>query len=150
MFFGIILNEDFIDGATDETDGLLFEITGGVSDFLSFGFDVAHGIGWSDDVIPDFGESIHVERHVIYRFVMDSNWRIDVVVEIGELIDVLPDVFIISVKNVGTVFMDIDAVLVFGINVTSDVVTFVNDENGFAGSTSTFCNSGAKEAGSNN
>ena len=111
---------------------MFFEILWSMCDFSAFFFDVLNCVGWCDDVIPDFGKSIHIEWHIINFAVIDGYRRIDEVIELGKSVDVLPHVFVVCVENVSTIFMDVDAADVFGVDITGDMIPTVNDQAGFA------------------
>ena len=53
-------------------------------------------------------------------------------IEFDELIDIVPDFFVRRVENVGAIGMDIDAILVFAVNVSANMRTAFEDKAGFS------------------
>ena len=53
-----------------------------------------------------------------------------IVVKLGKFSDVLPDIFVLGVKNVWTVFVDFDTSLFVGIaiDISGDMIAFLDDE----------------------
>ena len=73
--------------------------------------------------------------------------RVDVVVELGEAVDVVPDVPHGGVEDVRAVAVDLDALDVLGVDVAGDVVAAVDDQDRLAGALGGVGEDGAREAG---
>ena len=76
--------------------------------------------------------------------------RVDVVVELGEAVDVAPDVLHGGVEDVGAVAVDLDALDVLGVDVAGDVVAAVDDQDRLAGAPGGVGKDGARKAGTDN
>ena len=77
---------------------------------------------------PELAERIHVERHVI-RFTIDiRNGRIHVVIELAELVHVIPYAAQRGVEDVRTITMHINALDLFGIDIASNMITAIDNE----------------------
>ncbi len=72
---------------------------------------------------------------------------IKIVVELGKLVDVVPDFPVRGMENVGAVGVDVDAVFLLAVNVAADVAALVEDEAGFALLFGFVGEHGAEEAG---
>ena len=73
--------------------------------------------------------------------------RVDVVVELGEAVDVAPDVLHGGVEDVRAVAVDLDALDVLGVDVAGDVVAAVDDQDRLAGALGGIGKDGARKAG---
>lgn len=60
--------------------------------------DLGLGLGGCADA-PELAEGVHIERQVVELVFIDSNRRVDIVVELGELVHIVPDFFIARMKN---------------------------------------------------
>ena len=89
--------------------------------------DFRLGVRRRDDAGPHLGEGVHVEGHVVYAAAEVGDRRVDVVVELGEAVDVVPDVLHGGVEDVRAVAVDLDALDVLGVDVAGDVVAAVDD-----------------------
>ena len=56
---------------------------------------------------------------------------VDGVTKLGKLSYIIPDIFIISVKNMRTVFMYIYSVYILTINISTNMIAFLNNKNVF-------------------
>ena len=134
LLLGVALHERLEDVAADEGQRLLLEV-GRLSDVLGGHLlgDLGAGIGRRDDTRPHLGEGVHVEGHVVHVAVEVGDRRVDVVVELGEAVDVVPDVLHGGVEDVGAVTVDLDALDVLGIDIAGDVIAAVDDQDRLAG-----------------
>ena len=53
---------------------------------------------------------------------------VHVVVELGELVDVVPHAPVAGVEDMGAVLVDVDAVDLLGIDIAGDMIALVDDE----------------------
>lgn len=63
---------------------------------------------------------------------LKSSWSIITpckAIELGKPGDIVPDLFVVGVEDVRTVFVDIDALNNFGINIASNIRAFVHHQN---------------------
>ena len=128
LLFGVALDELFVDTTANERNCLLFEIlrltTG---HFLALFINTFFSIFWRENIRPNFAKRIHIERHVVNLVADACNWRICIAVEFDEGVYKIPNIFVVSMKNMGAIFMNINALDVFGINIAGDVVAFIDN-----------------------
>ena len=148
LLLGVALHERLEDVAAHEGQGLLLEVCR-LADVLGGHLlgDLGLCVGRRDDARPHFGEGVHVEGHVIHAAVEVGDRRVDVVVELGEAVDVVPDVLHGGVEDVRAVAVDLDALDVLGVDVASDVVAAVDDQDRLAGALGGVGEDGARETG---
>ena len=147
LLLGVALDERLEDVAAHEGERLLLEVLG-LADALGrhlFG-DLRLGVSRRDDARPHLGERVHVEGHVVHLAVEVRDRRVDVVVELGEAVDVIPDGPIRGVEDVRAVAVHLDALDVLRVDVAGDVVAAVDDEDGLAGAFGGVGEHGAGEA----
>ena len=148
LLLGVALHERLEDVAAHEGQCLLLEVLR-LADVLGGHLlgDFCLGIGRRDDARPHLGEGVHVEGHVVHVAVEVGDRRVDVVVELGKAVDVVPDVFHGGVEDVGAVTVDLDALDVLGIDVAGDVIAAVDNQDRLAGALSGIGKDGARKAG---
>lgn len=150
LLLGVALHERLEDVAADERQRLLLEVCR-LADVLGGHLlgDLGLGLGVCrrDDARPHLGEGIHVEGHVVHAAAEVGDRRVDVVVELGEAVDVVPDVLHRGVEDMRTVAVDLDALDVLGIDVAGDVVAAVDDQDRLAGALGGVGEDGARETG---
>ena len=128
LLLGVALHEPLEDVAAHEGQRLLLKVCrlanvlGGY--LLS---NLCLGIGRRDDARPHLGEGVHVKGHVVHVAVEVGDRRVNVVVELREAVDVVPDVFHRGVENMCAVTVDLDALDVLGIDVAGDVIAAIDD-----------------------
>ena len=134
LLLGVALHERLEDVAAHEGKRLLLEVRG-LADVLGGHLlgDLGLGVRGRDDARPHLGEGVHVEGHVVHVAVEVGDRRVDVVVELGEAVDVVPDVLHGGVEDVRSVAVDLDALDVLGVDVAGDVVAAVDDQDRLAG-----------------
>jgi hypothetical protein len=76
---------------------------------------------------PDSVKCVHVERQVIQFSVKICDRGVGKAIEFCEFIHEIPNISIISTKDVRTVYVNIYIMYIFGIAVSCDVVSFFND-----------------------
>lgn len=77
---------------------------------------------------PHLVKSIHIKGHRIKLTFVISNRRICKTIEFCKLRDIIPNLLIVSMKNMGTIFVDIYTLNIFCVNIPSYVRAFVNDQ----------------------
>jgi len=88
-------------------------------------------------------EGIYVEGERIELTFVFGHRGIDKAVEVDEPGDIVPDLFVVGMKDVSTVNVDVDALNLFGIDVAADIFAFFDDKDslsavhGLAGEDST-------------
>lgn len=148
LLLGVALHERLEDVAAHEGQRLLLEVGRFVDVFGGHLLgNLGLGIGRRDDTRPHLGEGVHVEGHVVHVAVEVGDRRVDVVVELGEAVDVAPDVLHGGVEDVGAVAVDLDALDVLGVDVAGDVVAAVDDQDRLAGALGGVGKDGARKAG---
>ena len=148
LLLGVALHERLEDVAADERQRLLLQVLR-LADVLGGHLlgDLGLGVHRRDDARPHLGEGVHVEGHVVHVAVEVGDRRVDVVVELGEAVDVVPDVLHGGVEDVCSVTVDLDALDVLGVDVAGDVVAAVDDQDRLAGAPGGIGEDGAREAG---
>ena len=148
LLLGVALHERLEDVAADERQRLLLEVCR-LADVLGGHLlgDLGLGVGRRDDARPHLGEGVHVEGHVVHAAAEVGYRRVDVVVELGEAVDVVPDVPHGGVEDVRAVAVDLDALDVLGVDVAGDVVAAIDDQDRLAGAPGGVGEDGAREAG---
>jgi len=149
LLLGVALHERLEDVAADERQRLLLEVRR-LADVLGGHLlgDLGAGVGRRDDARPHLGEGVHVEGHVVHVAVEVGDRRVDVVVELGEAVDVVPDVLHGGVEDMCAVAVDLDALDVLGVDVAGDVVASVDDQDRLAGALGGVGEDGARKTGS--
>ncbi|AFJ83272.1 hypothetical protein Y1U_C0823 [Streptococcus thermophilus MN-ZLW-002] len=74
---------------------------------------------------PHFIKCIHVERQRIQLAFVVGHGGVGEAVELSKLCNVVPDLFVVSVENMRSIFMDIDTLNVFGIDISRNVRTLI-------------------------
>ena len=148
LLLGVALHERLEDVAADERQRLLLQVLR-LADVLGGHLlgDLGAGVGRRDDARPHLGEGVHVEGHVVHAAAEVGDRRVDVVVELGEAVDVVPDVPHGGVEDVRAVAVDLDALDVLGVDVAGDVVAAVDDQDRLAGAPGGIGEDGARKAG---
>ena len=148
LLLGVALHERLEDVAAHEGQRLLLEVCR-LADVLGGHLlgDLCLGVCRRDDARPHLGEGVHVEGHVVHAAAEVGDRRVDVVVELGEAVDVVPDVPHGGVEDVGAVAVDLDALDFLGVDVAGDVVAAVDDQDRLVGAPGGVGEDGAGEAG---
>lgn len=123
LFFGIAFYELLINIFTCEREDVLLKVCGRLAgDTLALN-DRAGFRGGSAS--PEGIERVHVERHVVEFAVKISDGGVDEIVELAELLHIVPSAFVVGSENMSTIFMHINAVDILGVAVSTDVAPFV-------------------------
>ena len=149
LLLGITLDQLFIDIASCQRKGLFLQVPGFVHLCLGH-LSVDDGLclcGRLD--IPHPAEGIHIERKVVQFLSVSGHRAVDIVVELGELSDIIPDLFVGGMENMGAVAVHLNAVHLFGINISCNVVSSVDHKAGPAGLFHLSGKNGAEKAGTN-
>ena len=75
------------------------------------------------------------------------NWAVDVVVELRELVNIIPYFLVAGVEDMGAVLVDVDPGDILGIDVSGDVIPAVNHQTAFPLSGQLPCEYGAIQPG---
>ena len=148
LLLGVALHERLEDVAAHEGQRLLLEVcwlANVLGGYLLGDFGL--GIGRRDDARPHLGEGVHVKGHVVHVAVEVGDRRVDVVVELGKAVDIVPDVFHRGVENMRAVTVDLDALDVLGVDVAGDVIAAIDDEDRLASALGGIGKDGARKAG---
>ena len=148
LLLGVTLHERLEDVAAHEGQRLLLKVCR-LTDVLGGHLlgDLCLGVRRRDDARPHLGEGVHVKGHVVHVAVEVGDRRVNVVVELGEAVDVVPDVLHGGVEDVGAVAVNLDALDVLGIDVAGDVIAAVDDQDRLAGALGGVGKDGARKAG---
>ena len=82
---------------------------------------------------PQLGEGVHIKGEVVQLVVVDGHRGVDVVVELTIAVDVLPDLLVGGVENVGAIGVDQNALHLLAVGVASQMGPAVDDETALAG-----------------
>lgn len=127
LLFCVAFDEFGINVAAYEGYGLLFEIFRlslyGLSLFGNFRRRLS---GRHEP--PELGERIHIEGKIEELAFVVGYGGIDVVIELGELIHIVPNVLVAGVEDMGPVFVNVDAVSFFAVNVAACMVPAFDDK----------------------
>ena len=148
LLLGVPLHERLEDVAAHEGQRLLLKVcrlANVLGGYLLGDFGL--GIGRRDDARPHLGEGVHVKGHVVHVAVEVGDRRVDVVVELGKAVDIVPDVFHRGVENMRAVAVNLDALDVLGVDVAGDVIAAINDEDRLASALGGIGKDGARKAG---
>ena len=148
LLLGVALHERLEDVAAYERQRLLLEVLR-LADVLGGHLlgDLGLGVCRRNDARPHLGEGVHVEGHVVHVAMEVGDRRVDVVVELGEAVDVVPDVLHGGVEDVRAVAVDLDTLDVLGVDVAGDVVAAVDDQDRLAGTLGGIGKDGTRKAG---
>ena len=81
---------------------------------------------------PQLMESIHIKGKIVKLVLIDSNGRIHKMVKFCKLIHIIPHGFIGCVKNMGAIFVNLDPLNLFCINISANVIPLIYHKAGFA------------------
>lgn len=148
LLLGVALHECLEDVAADERQRLLLEVLR-LSDVLGGHLlgNLGLGVCWRDDARPHLGEGVHVEGHIVHVAVEVGYRRVDVVVELGEAVDVVPNILHGSVEDMRAVAVDLDALDVLGVDIAGNVIAAIDDQDRLAGALGGIGKDGARKAG---
>ena len=82
--------------------------------------------------IPEAAERIHIKWKIVELILVNSYRRIYIIIKIGQLIDIFPDFRVTRMENMCAIFMHLDSIDILRINVTADVIPFINDKTSFS------------------
>ena len=131
LLFCIAFDELGINVGAYEGYGLLFEIFRLSLYGLSLFGNFRRGLGGSHEP-PELGEGIHIEGKIEKLAFVVGYGGIDVVIELGELIHIVPYVLVAGMEDMGPVFVNVDAVSFFAVNVAACMVPAFDDKAFFA------------------
>ncbi len=81
---------------------------------------------------PHAAKRVHIERQVVQLVLIHGHRGVDIMVKFRKLIDILPYFLIAGVENVGSVPVYVDAVHIFTVNISGDVVPLINHQAGLS------------------
>ena len=108
--------------------------------------DLSLGLGRSLNA-PKLMEGIHIKRKVIKFILINGNGRVYKVIKFCKLIDIIPYSLSGSMKNMGSITMNLDSLNLFSINISSYVVSFINNQTGLIAFCRLMCKYSAKQTG---
>lgn len=73
------------------------------------------------------GQGVHVEREVKQLSLILGQRRVDVVVELRELIDIVPNLLVGSMEDAGSLLVNVNTFFFLTVDITADMVAFVDD-----------------------
>ncbi len=81
---------------------------------------------------PQLVEGIHVERKVVQFPFEASQWRIDESVEFNQAVDIFPNLLVMGVEDMCSIFMDMNTIYFFAEDIASCMGALVNDQTTFS------------------
>ena len=99
---------------------------------------------------PHLVKGVHVKRQVVHFTLVVGNGTVGVAVKISKLVDIVPNLLIRSMENVGAVLVDLDAVNLLRIDVSGNVGTLFNYLDVLAPLGRLISKGGTKQAGTDN
>ena len=145
MFGGVAFDEEFIEVGAEVGQSPFFQV-GGVGDIVTGGGEFLPGFLGRGD-IPDLLEGFEVDGEGVVGIALADAAAVDIRVEGGEAVDVLPNAEAIGVEEMGTVSVDGDAFGMLREAVAGDVGAFFDDEAALAGISQLPSEDCAKETG---
>ena len=101
------------------------------SDNFTLLVDLRGGFSRRNDA-PQLGEGVHIEGKVVqFTFVIGYR-RVDIVVELDELVDIIPHSFVVGMEDMGAVLVHVDAVKLFTVDIAADMAAALQNEAAFA------------------
>lgn len=157
LLLGIAFNKDLVDVLTYQQLGLFLQIAGlrhaiglhFLESLLTLFIDLGSGLLWCQNT-PHLIEGVHIEGQVILPTLVIGDRRIGVAIELDNRIHKIPNLFIRGMEDMGTIFMDIDALDVLAIDIAAKMRTLVDDKAALPPAMSHTGESGTIDASSNN
>ena len=94
---------------------------------------------------PHLIEGVHVEGQVILFSFVVGNGRIGITVELDHGVDKLPHLPVVSVEDMGTVLVYVDAFYLLAIDIAAQMRTLIYHQTSLASLFCPVCKSGSKE-----
>ena len=95
---------------------------------------------------PQLVESVHVERQVIQFSFIIGNRRVGVSVELNKPVHIIPYFPVVCMKDMRTVFMHVDTVYFFAVDIAAGVWTFLYHQTSLSGFMSLMGKHGSEQA----
>ena len=99
---------------------------------------------------PQLVESVHVERQVIQFSFIIGNRRVGVSVELNKPVHIIPYFPVVCMKDMRTVFMHVDTVYFFAVDIAAGVWTFLYHQTSLSGFMSLMGKHGSEQAAAYN
>ena len=153
LLLGVFLDELFENILAHKRQCLFFEVgrlpAVQCCHSVSFLFlNLCRGFCWCFDS-PQLVEGVHVEGEVVELAFIVGYGGVGVAVELNDRVHEVPNLLVGSVENMCAVFMDVNTLDLFTINVASQMGAFVNHKAGLACLTCLVGEGGTEEAGTN-
>src|SRR5699024_1054117 len=150
LLLSVALNQLFVDVPANQGNCLFFQVLRLLARhllplFIDFGKRLGRG-----PHPPHLVKGVHVKRQVVHLALVVGNGTVGVTVKVGKLVDVVPDFLVRSVKDVGAVLVDLDAVNFLGVDVSGNVGTLFNYLDVLAPLSRLISKGGPKQAGTDN
>ena len=84
---------------------------------------------WCKNIFPNLAKSIHIKWQIIHFIFINCYWRICKSIKFSKIIYIFPNFIITRMKNMCSVFMNINSFYIFSINITTDIISFINNKN---------------------
>ena len=132
LLFGVALHQLFVDIRAHQRNGLLLQILRlGDPSRLALVFNDLLGLLRGHNP-PHTIEGIHIKGQRIKLPFVVCHGRIGKAVEFGEAIHIVPNPIVIGVEDMGAVFVHLNALHLFAVDISGNVIPLVHHKNGKA------------------
>ena len=99
---------------------------------------------------PELAERIHIKWKIVQLVLVHRYRRINVIVELRQLVYVIPNLFVARVENVCAVTVHLNAVHILGIDISSNVASFVDHKTALSCQRHLMCKHRTEQSGADN
>src|SRR5699024_9639537 len=126
LLFSIPFDQLLIDISTNQRNSLFFQIIRFFTcHFLTLLIDFSHSFLWRSNT-PHFAKCIHIKWQVVHMAFVISNRTISITIKISKLLHIVPNFLIRSVENMSAIYMNLNTIYFFSIDVTCNMISFFN------------------------
>ena len=118
LLFRVTLDQLRVDIRADERNRLLLEVPRLARDGPPLLHDDGPRLRRRHDV-PELTERIHIERQVVEMPLIVRHRRIHEIIELDELVDIVPDIPIARMEDMRAVLMDVDAIPLLAVHIAA-------------------------------
>ena len=80
---------------------------------------------------PHTAEGIHIKRHIVHLALIIGHRAVGIAVELSQAVDKIPNLPAAGMEDMGAVFMDMDALGLFTVNVSAQMIPFFQHQTFF-------------------
>ena len=131
LLFRIALDQLLVDMGPNQADGLLLQVFGlALYDLSLFLYDLFCLLRRGDP--PHTAEGIHIKRHIVHLALIIGHRAVGIAVEFSQAVDKIPNLPAAGMEDMGAVFMDMDALGLFTVNVPAQMIPFFQHQTFFS------------------